>query len=70
MENDLASIKIRWHTLREEKMRAESMLQDVKRVEEELERLAEEKTQVLLDEKVAFLSMKFMGTSFRLYTSG
>ena len=62
MENDLSSIQIRWHTLREEKVKAASTLQDVKRVEEELERLTEEKTQVDLDEKVVYLSVTLMGT--------
>ncbi|KAJ7957253.1 DNA repair protein RAD50 [Quillaja saponaria] len=51
MENDLSNIQIRWHTLREEKVKAANTLHDVKRVEEELERLAEEKTQLDLDEK-------------------
>lgn len=61
MENDLSNIQIRWHTLREEKVKAANILQDVKRVEEELECLLEEKTQVDLDEKVAYLFLIFMG---------
>lgn len=52
MENDLSNIQIRWHSLREEKVRAANMLQDVKKAEEELDRLAEEKSQLELDEKV------------------
>ncbi|KAI4317369.1 hypothetical protein L6164_025242 [Bauhinia variegata] len=51
MENDLSNIQIWWHSLREEKVKAANTLQDYKRVEEELERLDEEKTQVYLDEK-------------------
>jgi len=52
MEKDLSSIQMRWHTVREEKTKATNILQGVKRLEEELERLTEEKTQVDLDEKV------------------
>ncbi|OWM84224.1 hypothetical protein CDL15_Pgr011609 [Punica granatum] len=51
MENDLSNIQIRWHTLREEKVKAANTLRDVKKVEEELDRLAEEKSQLDLDEK-------------------
>ncbi|XP_052207378.1 DNA repair protein RAD50 isoform X2 [Diospyros lotus] len=51
MENDLSSIQIRWHTTREEKVKAANTLRDVKKAEEELDRLAEEKSQVELDEK-------------------
>ncbi|KAL2332609.1 hypothetical protein Fmac_013822 [Flemingia macrophylla] len=51
MENDLSNIRLRWHSLREEKVKAASILENVKRLEEELERLTEEKTQVDLDEK-------------------
>ncbi|KAG6789895.1 hypothetical protein POTOM_006027 [Populus tomentosa] len=51
MENDLSHIQIRWHALREEKVTAANMLRDVKKSEEELERLVEEKHQVELEEK-------------------
>lgn len=54
MENDLANIQIRWHTLREEKVKAANTLRDVRKAEEELDRLTEEKSQVDLDEKVIF----------------
>lgn len=54
MENDLSNIQIRWHTIREDKVQAANVLRDVKKAEEELERLAEEKSQVDLDEKVSF----------------
>ncbi|MED6119967.1 DNA repair protein rad50 [Stylosanthes scabra] len=50
-ENDLSSFQIRWHTLREEKVKAANSLQDAKRVEDELERLTEEKAKADLDEK-------------------
>ncbi|KAJ4846048.1 DNA repair protein rad50 [Turnera subulata] len=51
MENDLSNLQIRWHALREEKVTAANLLRDVKKAEEELERLIEEKNQVALDEK-------------------
>ncbi|XP_048130472.1 DNA repair protein RAD50 isoform X2 [Rhodamnia argentea] len=51
MENDLSNIQIRWHTLREEKVKAANTLRDVKKAEEELERLWEEKNQLDFDEK-------------------
>lgn len=56
MENDLANIQIRWHTLREEKVKAANTLRDVRKAEEELDRLTEEKGQVDLDEKVTIFS--------------
>lgn len=52
MENDLSNIQIRWHTLREEKVKAANTLRDVKKAEEELEHLMEEKGQLDLDEKL------------------
>lgn len=55
MENDLSNIQIRWHTLREEKVTAANTLRDVKKAEEELERLWEERNQLDLDEKVVYL---------------
>ncbi|KAF8402152.1 hypothetical protein HHK36_013104 [Tetracentron sinense] len=51
MKNDLSNIQIRWHTLREEKLEASKTLHVVKKAEEELDRLIEEKGQVDLDEK-------------------
>ncbi|GMH20274.1 hypothetical protein Nepgr_022115 [Nepenthes gracilis] len=51
MKDDLANIQIRWHTIREEKVKAANTLCDFKKAEEELERLVEEKSQVELDEK-------------------
>ena len=49
---DLSNIRIRWHTLREEKVKAANALRDVRKAEEELVRLTEEKSQVDFDEKV------------------
>ncbi|KAL5992100.1 hypothetical protein ACLOJK_013014 [Asimina triloba] len=51
MTNDLSNIQLRWHALREEKLKATGILHKVKKAEEELEQLAEEKVQVELDEK-------------------
>lgn len=59
MENDLSNIQIRWHTLREEKVKAANTLRDVKKAEEELEHLMEEKGQLDLDEKVVCSSMNY-----------
>lgn len=58
MENDLASIQVRWHMVREESVKAAHVLDNIKRVEEELGRLTEEKSQLDLDEKVISLSGK------------
>ena len=52
----MANIQIRWHTLREEKVKAANTLRDVRKAEEELDRLTEEKGQVDLDEKVTIFS--------------
>ncbi|XP_048235387.1 DNA repair protein RAD50 isoform X2 [Ricinus communis] len=51
MENDLSHIQQKWHALREEKIKADNTLRNVKKAEEELEHLIEEKNQVELDEK-------------------
>lgn len=64
MENDLSSIQIRWHTLREEKVKAANTLRDVKKAEEELERLIEEKSQVDFDDKVVCPSKIFIGITY------
>lgn len=58
MENDLADTRIRWHSLKEEKGKVANILRDVERVEAELDRLTEEKSQVDLDEKVISLSLQ------------
>ncbi|XP_057429141.1 DNA repair protein RAD50 [Lotus japonicus] len=51
MENDLSNIRIRWHSLREEKGGVANTLQVVKRLEEEIESLTEEMNQIDLAEK-------------------
>ncbi|URE31784.1 Rad50 zinc hook motif [Musa troglodytarum] len=48
---DLSSIQMRWHSLREEKLKASSILHKVKKADEDLVLLAEENAQVDLDEK-------------------
>lgn len=55
MNNDLSNLQVRWHSLREEKLKASAILHKVKKAEEDLEHLAEEKAQVELDEKVVAL---------------
>ncbi|KAI3899423.1 hypothetical protein MKW92_038333 [Papaver armeniacum] len=51
MTSDLSSSQSRWHSLREEKSKVLNILQDVKRADEDLDRLAEDKEQLYLDEK-------------------
>ncbi|XVF37925.1 hypothetical protein REPUB_Repub20aG0053500 [Reevesia pubescens] len=51
MEKDLQSIQLRWHDIREEKVKVANTLHDFKKAEEELEHLAEEKHQLDLEEK-------------------
>ncbi|KAI3850605.1 hypothetical protein MKX03_011424 [Papaver bracteatum] len=51
MTSDLSSIQNRWHALREEKTEALNIVDRVKSAEEDLDRLAEDKEQIDLDEK-------------------
>ncbi|EOY05146.1 DNA repair-recombination protein (RAD50) isoform 1 [Theobroma cacao] len=51
MEKDLSSIQLRWHDIREKKVEVANTLRDFKKAEEELEHLAEEKSQLDLEEK-------------------
>ncbi|XP_056858154.1 DNA repair protein RAD50-like, partial [Raphanus sativus] len=51
MERDISCLQARWHALREEKAKAANLLRDVTKAEEDLERLAEEKSQLDLDVK-------------------
>ncbi|KAG0456074.1 hypothetical protein HPP92_023862 [Vanilla planifolia] len=51
MNDDLSNTRMRWHALREEKLKASSTILEVKKVEEELVILAEENAQVDFDEK-------------------
>lgn len=52
MEKDLSALQLRWHALREDRVRAATALRDVKKAEEELDHLAEQKSVVEFDEKV------------------
>ncbi|KAL2530181.1 DNA repair protein RAD50 [Forsythia ovata] len=51
MDQDLSNLQVRWHSLREEKATTANTLGNIKRAEEELERLTEEKSRIELDEK-------------------
>ncbi|KAL7145285.1 hypothetical protein ABFS83_07G070900 [Erythranthe nasuta] len=51
MQQDLSSLQLRWGSVREEKIQIQNILSNIKRVEEELDRLSEEKSQVELDLK-------------------
>ncbi|CAA7027279.1 unnamed protein product [Microthlaspi erraticum] len=51
MERDISCLQARWHALREKKAKAANLLRDVTKTEEDLERLAEEKSQLELDVK-------------------
>ncbi|KAL5542789.1 hypothetical protein UlMin_010499 [Ulmus minor] len=51
MEKDLSIIQLRWHTVKGDKEKAANVLENVIKANEDLERLAEEKSQVDLDEK-------------------
>lgn len=52
LNEDLASAQVRWHTAREEKIKATATLGSFKKAEVELVRLAEEKEQLALEKKV------------------
>ncbi|XP_009373549.2 DNA repair protein RAD50 [Pyrus x bretschneideri] len=58
LQDDLSAVRNRWHNIREEKVKAANLLSDVKRAEEELERLTEEKNRVDLDEKLLAESLR------------
>lgn len=51
MENDLSSLQMRWHSVREEKLKVANQLAYVKSIQEELEHLEEEKSHLELEEK-------------------
>ncbi|CAH2059850.1 unnamed protein product [Thlaspi arvense] len=51
MERDISCLQARWHALREDKAKAATLLRDVTKAEEDLERLTEEKSQLDLDVK-------------------
>ncbi|KAL6582060.1 hypothetical protein OROMI_006074 [Orobanche minor] len=52
MKEDLSSLHLRWNIIRDEKTKVASLLSNIKRVEEELDRLAEEKSQFELNMKL------------------
>ncbi|KAB2623097.1 DNA repair protein RAD50 [Pyrus ussuriensis x Pyrus communis] len=58
LQDNLSAVRNRWHNIREEKVKAANLLSDVKRAEEELERLTEEKNRVDLDEKLLAESLR------------
>ncbi|XP_045089469.2 DNA repair protein RAD50-like [Aegilops tauschii subsp. strangulata] len=52
LSEDLSNAQMRWHALREEKPRASSVLLKFKKAEEDLVLFAEEKEQLIIDQKV------------------
>ena len=54
LSKNLSNSQVRWHTVREEKLKASSILCKLKELGEDLISLAEEKSQIDLDEKVSF----------------
>ena len=52
LSEDLSNAQMRWHALREEKLRASSVLLKFKKAEEDLVLFAEEKEQLIIDQKV------------------
>lgn len=52
MQTELSTLQLRWNSVREEKIKVANILSNIKRAEEELDRLAEEKSQVELALKV------------------
>lgn len=52
MEGDLHRLQLRWADAREVKVKASSALTELKKIEAELEHLAEEQRQINLEEKV------------------
>lgn len=53
MEKDISAVQSRWNHLREKKIEIANKLSNIKRAEEELDRMSGEKTQVELDLKVS-----------------
>lgn len=52
MQEELSTLQLRWSSAREEKINVTNTLSNLKKVEEELDNLAEEKSLVELDLKV------------------
>lgn len=53
MEKDISAVQSRWNHLREKKIEIANKLSNIKRAEEELDRMSGEKSQVELDLKVS-----------------
>ncbi|XP_011084217.1 DNA repair protein RAD50 [Sesamum indicum] len=51
LDKELTTLQLRWNSVREEKIKVANVLSNIKRAEEELDRLSEEKSQVQLDLK-------------------
>lgn len=58
MERDISTSLSRLNSVREEKIKVAHVLSNIKRVEEELDRMSEEKSQVELDLKVISFFLK------------
>jgi len=52
LNEDLSSAQVRWHTAREEKVKASKILERFQKFEEELVLLAEEKEQLIIEKKL------------------
>lgn len=52
MEREISTLQLRWTSVREEKIMVANSLSNIKRVEEELDSLSEEKSQLEFDLKV------------------
>lgn len=59
MIKDLSNARMRWHALREEKLKASSIIRDLKRAEEELVDLEDEKVKADFEVKVIGLRVYF-----------
>lgn len=57
MELDLQRVSSRWLLEREQKVKVENALKNLKNVEDELDKLAEESTQLDIEIKVNFVSI-------------
>ncbi|KAF3323696.1 DNA repair protein RAD50 isoform X1 [Carex littledalei] len=51
LDDDVANINMRWHALREEKLKASAILHELRRSNEEINQLCEERVQFELDQK-------------------
>lgn len=58
MEREISALQLRWNDLRADKTKVVNLLSNIKRVEEELDYLSEEKSQLELELKVICLLNK------------